>query len=391
MPLDPSIFLQGAALQQRNNEALMNTFQGISDMALKRKALEIEQATKGFDIEKLAQGYQLKKNMGVPTTPQEKAAFDTFVQFESAERAVDPVTGNLFQKFQWPGASDYRTISEFPQNEPQRAGLNLDIMGPPSPRGALDNPPQQFAGGFAIPPVEMAAMEGLPVGPQKPLQKLDVSSLGQPAPAGFNLDTFKPPITVPPELQNNPKAAQTATEEAIKGNIDLQKKAAETEMGVSAAGAEAYSKAKGEDAANKENTLVSLDTVLSSLDSLEKIIGETPSGGLQSTTAKIGNFLGKPNPQALAQADVDAAMPVILSNVKTVIRQKGEGTFSDADQKLLDRMLPLDSDSTPVKIRKLLAVKKEFVRLKSQRTESTDLYREQNASNPGFKYIGRKQ
>lgn len=346
MPLDPSIFLQGAALAQKDREMLLNSIkEGLSNnIEMQKLGVEREKSKlAGFDLEKLAQGYQIKQNLGVEASPEEKAAFDTFLQFQSSERAVDPVTGNLYPKFQWSG----------------QTGLNLNAFGP---QGQGSNPAISQPYDQITPmPIDLAQVEKLTQG-----QPANVSGVVPGAP-GLNLEIMRP---------RNPKAEQASIE---------------SDINASSAGAETYAKTIAENAAERENTLVSLDTVLSSLNDLEKIIGATPSGGLQASAAKIGNFFGRPNPQALAQADVDAAMPTILSNVKTVIRQKGEGTFSDADQKLLDRMLPLDSDSTPVKIRKLVAVRKEFERLKNIRSNASGAYKEKNSQNPGFRYIGRKQ
>lgn len=97
MPLDPSIFLQGAALNNQNNQQLLQSLQGGLDNAYKMKALKLEQdkaKQAGLDLDKLASAALIKANLGEPLTPQDNAVLKAFDALETRKLAVDPTTGN---------------------------------------------------------------------------------------------------------------------------------------------------------------------------------------------------------------------------------------------------------------------------------------------------------
>lgn len=106
MPLDPNIFLRGAALQQQAYQKMGQDIQtGVGlytkgqqrqeEMRLKEAAL----AAKGLNLETLAPQIMLKKQQGIPLTEKEQAIAQTYDVFRGAERAYDPQTGGTYAKY----------------------------------------------------------------------------------------------------------------------------------------------------------------------------------------------------------------------------------------------------------------------------------------------------
>lgn len=195
MPLDPSIFMQGAALRQRQNEQLLQNLQNEEELGLKRKALEAESGLKGFDLDKLAGQALIKKEMGVELSPQENATLHAWDQINTTKLAQDP-TGN------------YRRInaSIFGDTTPAPAGFNSRALGP---QGQGSNPAITTAYDQITPTLgdQWAANESASTMPSA-LPNVDESQ-DIPAPVGFNAEAFKPP---PQEILGNPNAMQKYNE-----------------------------------------------------------------------------------------------------------------------------------------------------------------------------------
>lgn len=307
MPLDSSLFLQGAALNNQNNQQLLNSIQGGIDNAMKMKALNLEKQKAGFDIEKLAGAALLKSNMGIELTAQDTAALKAFDALETRKLAQDP-TGN------------YRRIN---------ASLFDNLSFP----GASTQPSAPNLAGVVNPPPLGSRAQGSNPAITTPYDQIKPE-------LGFNTEAFSPQnVIVPPSIEENPNAKQKYLE--------------------------SYAGKTGEKAAETQGKGENIDNIITSIEGIIKTVPQTPSGAFQSFAAKAGNFAGYPNPQAEAQAEIEGTIPILLGQVKNFIRSKGEGTFSDKDQALLDRMLPKDTDSVPVKLKKLQAVSDEFKRIKS--------------------------
>lgn len=170
MPLDPSIFLQGAQLQQKNAEQFQTMLQNTQENKIKRQTLAADKA--GLDLDKLIQPILIKQAAGVPLAPEELAIGKAWDLSNSAKLTTD-ASGN------------YR-----------RANAPV------------------FGGGFDIGAVA-------PVGGQAQSPE----QVGPPAPAGFDMGLVKP-MSVP----GNPNATQKGIESAVAANIDLEKQKIMTEQ-----------------------------------------------------------------------------------------------------------------------------------------------------------------
>jgi hypothetical protein len=87
---------KAAALKQQQFQEMLGmaleNYQAGKDRQLKQKQLEAEAAAKMPDVGKLAENGLLKRNMGMPTTPQEDAAIVTMGQTQRPQVYTDPLT-----------------------------------------------------------------------------------------------------------------------------------------------------------------------------------------------------------------------------------------------------------------------------------------------------------
>lgn len=93
MPLDPSIFMQGAALRNQNAQNLQAQ---LSD-AVKLYASGKQKNKDGLDVVKLAEAAAYKKASGLEVTPEEDALAQGWDKIQSSSMALDPL-GRPYQK-----------------------------------------------------------------------------------------------------------------------------------------------------------------------------------------------------------------------------------------------------------------------------------------------------
>lgn len=223
MPLDANLFIQGAALQNQNNQQLLQSLQGGFDNAYKMKSLKLEQdkaKQSGLDLDKLASAALIKANLDPKSlTDQDYAVLKAFDTLETRKLAQDQagnyrkVNGSIFDTLQNIG-----TKYEFGPNgiSPDKLGSPQGLNGPQNvgPQGQGSNPALSLPYD-QIKPLDLAGVEeqlqGTPVGNQ-----------------GLNVDALRPKIQVPPELSNNPAATQKYLESAAteKAKVDAEKQAA---------------------------------------------------------------------------------------------------------------------------------------------------------------------
>lgn len=372
MALDHTLFLRAAEMnRQRDNDmwsGLENTLGSIkeqkrydTELEMRRKELE----NKGFDIEALAKSAAMKSEMGIEPTPEEIAGFGAYQKFEGAKLGQNPVTGDLYPK--------YRAF----ELGGKKGGF--DLGGPVKPTG--------FAGGTTYPEIgNMGAPSYAPAANDKPLSladlqgmipAMDVSQLEgdalpkveylPPLPAdaqGFNVNQFRPmtgednlrlptpanPVQEKMNYEARIDAAKSAANEQAKANIDLQKE-------------------QQKNVQSKAAKVSSLSTAIDSINAIDTLLSDpnSPSGALEGIAATVANKAGYPTQASLVQAELEPKIELLTTQLKDYIRSPGEGTWTDADQKKLDRLAPKEDDSLPVKIRKLKSLRDEFIRLQGGR------------------------
>ena len=388
MPLDPSIFMQYAQLQGRNNENLANTIGNVAQnyTAYKNKK------TEGLDLEKLAQGFAVKTEMGAPTSPEEQAAFNVYQKFEAAKQGMDPYTGQTYSKFK-----PFGIDGTIPEAGAMGGGFDLGNVAQAMPAS--------FAGGTnKIPgkPEDLANMDMIP--------KLDVSMLqetGDPAmdtyrqgmaaqnaamannaaPSGFDTGLVAPvqPVTPNNNLRLTPdqksQLGRKGTEMEATADMAIRTEKAKSDIAIDQAGAVETAKKKAENAVNTEQQISSVDSALSALDNMANDLKDAPNGYAEGFAAKVADGAGYPTAASKSQARYEGRIPLLSAKLKKFIRDPGEGNFSDADQKNLLMMMPSENDSVESKKEKLMAVREELKRLKKEKSGTAPGYK-------GFKYLG---
>lgn len=381
MPLDPSMFLQYAALRADQDKQLQANISASLDRNLKAKEL----GQKGFDLEKLAQTALMKSEMGQTPSPEETAAFNAYQKFEGAKQAFDPISGERYSKFQPFGLSG--------NTAPQ--GFNLANL----PQVESQPIPDTFVGGTNTIdgqepiPLKLEDLTNLSMNPPKPEgdSKIDADRekaynanlllQGNGTPNGFDTGLLPSPFTpITPEnnlrvnnIEFDPANRKQAGQVA-DANIDLQKSAKMADLEVQ----KETAKKTAENAVNKEQKLQALLPAIDIISTLEKDVDKTPSGFIENLAAEVTNLADVPTKKAIAKGEAQPKLELLTTQLKNFIRGPGEGTWTDADQKKLDRLAPKENDSTAVKKAKYQAIREELSKL--QGGEQKDF--------SGFKYLG---
>lgn len=377
MPIDPNILMQGAQLQIASRNQLSNDL----DNALK---LYQDAKTKGFDFDKLSQRAAIKAMNGTATADDynilgAKDLLDgqkiAYTQAPSGE-LIPTTQPSIMDRLQGMGARQYN-----PSYPPLGAA--------PTPNAPMIQPTVNATGAE---------------GALGPIPSIADSLLGQSAPG----ISSKPPAALTPQQQEalnargdvmnrpamplpqitppagaGPKTVQAAQE----ANVELSKTAAQSDIAAPAKGAEAYATKTGQLAAENEAKLPAIQGFIQELTSFgEENVKKLPSGTGESIAAWVSNKAGYPTESAIAQADLDSRLPLLMGQAKQIVRQAGEGTFTDYDAKALTNMIWESNDSTPVKLKKYETILGAMQRAEKRITGKSKEFTSQN--KPGFKYLG---
>jgi hypothetical protein len=401
LPLDSSIFMQYAQLKQRQNENLQNSIGGAVDDYTKAKE------NKGFDLKKLAETAVLKSEMGVKPSADEEAAFNAYQKMQSAELGWDAYSGQPYQKYQPfglgggsapSGGLDFKALGQTGGFVPPKVQASVEAQMPdsfiggvndavgqaPAPAVPLNVSQLQPAYDPTIDADRAAAFErnqAMVQGDALPVVGSTNSGefLPEVAPkmGGFDMNNLPnpyQPVTAANNLRIDPAAkaqmGRKAVEMEASANMELDKKRAEANIEIEKEGAK--------NAQSKATKISSLSSAIDSIDAISEIAPNAPSGRLEGFAASVANEAGYPTDKSIGQADLEPKIELLTTALKDYIRSPGEGTWTDADQRKLDRLAPDENDSTPVKLKKLQSLKEEFVRL--QGGKKTDF--------TGFKYLG---
>ena len=196
MALDPSIFFQGAALQQANNARTQQTIQNVFDQlaARQQRAQELERQ-KATDFEGSAYRVLMAQQAGVQPDPADMARAVAWDKMNTAQNAIDPVTGNVYAK----NRSLFDGMTAAPSIDIETlAPMDESQLTAPYPRQA--NVPLPPRGGVDMGRIEQARADNL-------------ARVNQPA-----MDIIEAPAPT-----GNRKLDQAALENAQKMNMELQR------------------------------------------------------------------------------------------------------------------------------------------------------------------------
>lgn len=256
-----------------------------------------------FDIERMAAESIYKSSLGQTLTPQERAAIETKAAMEGQKTT-----------FQTDPEGFVRSVTQPNPYEQFLGGLGQQKMTPPfSPKPMATNVDAQL------------------------------DSLGSPPP----MQNFMPPI--PQTSQNMPlqqsqlpnplMQSPLGRAEQTKALADVQKQEMLRSGDVEQAGAEAFMKKVAEAEASKPKKLAAAARIQDNLRVAESLLRDLPEGAIERFGTYVGSdIFGLPSKQAQALGEVDTLLPVLVSDAKQIVREPGEGTFTDADQRLIQNM-----------------------------------------------------
>lgn len=154
MPLDPSIFMQGAQLKAQNDARTQSIIGGFFDKlaANKQKQIDLEKA-KATDYEGSAMRVLQAKAQGVAPDPEDLVRAKAYGEFQSMQNAIDPY-GNVYSKnrniFETMGAPSTPPAYKSPY-EPENYGINP--AGGAMPPSVGNKPFDNDIGELVMPPV----------------------------------------------------------------------------------------------------------------------------------------------------------------------------------------------------------------------------------------------
>jgi hypothetical protein len=223
LALDPSIFLQGAALKAQRDAQLGGTIANVAQGVTAERARRQDAAAKGFEIEKLYETAVLKDQMGVPVSDLERAGFQAFQKVQQSKLSIDPLTGEPYSPYQ-PFSLGGQVAPRGP-SAPAPAGFDMSIMPPAAP------PSGPVVKGGPV-PLDFSELGGAPVMAASDLGPYSAvtPSPGKP-PMGLNVGALQP---VAPDMQprNKREAFEMRKMEMEEGSAarkDAQKLSLERE------------------------------------------------------------------------------------------------------------------------------------------------------------------
>ena len=104
-------------------------------------------------------------------------------------------------------------------------------------------------------------------------------------------------------------------------------------------------------------------------------------------TAETGAFVGLLPAITADERVLEASINIMRPVIKSVVREAGEGTFTDSDQKLIDEMMPTRRDSMDVARRKIERLD-SFVRSKLSGAAPSDPASKASPQSGGIKFLG---
>lgn len=366
MPLDPNIFFQGAALRQANDARLQQQIGSIFDRlaAARLKQQEIESDPK----RKLqAAAERMVSGQG---TPEDEIFLKAASALEGPKMQMtsDPVTGAA-HFVQGPSLIDSLMAASGKQYRPQ--------YNPVGQVGQAD-----FTG-MDIPAVDLN--QPAPQGPIPPPMK----------PQGNNLveNLMKQDIFQTPQIAGEGRYAGSPNQMRAVGeaNVALRQKSGEADISASQKGAETYESETAKIAAAKQSKADALGNFIAQLESFgEENVSKLPGGLVGSIAAKATNLANVPSESAKAQARFETNFPILIAEAKNFVRTAGEGTFTDADRKAIEKMVWNDSDALEVKKEKYNELLRIMKNSRSNITGQKEQYIGSQRGKPGWSIVRRK-
>jgi len=352
MALDPSLFMQGAQLQQQNaarRDAAINSF--FDKLAATKKAEADEAKRAATDYAGAKMQYLKDKAAGVQSSPEIIAMAKAQDAADTSENAINPSTGFPYPK----NRSIFDSINQGTPFVPAAQGADMSGM-----------PADEMGVGRRQPPAMGAASPELMQG----LAEADAANAPSELPNVFEkLSTALPPAA------NDRQAL-----ERYNAELDIAKTGDKANIEASLAGAKKASELEQENRVKTQLRNKGLGDLTTNIDKLIADAQGTPSGFMEGAAASATEFAGAPNKQSIQRAKFVSGKAI--SGLQSRIAfLNGQGTITDTEAAQAMAFLPGPNDPLEIKLVKLEAAKEYMSGLMGEETKV-------NTAKPGFKYLG---
>lgn len=346
-------------------QLLGNAIQGYQekqryDEQMDLKRAEIEAQKNELNIKRQAETALYKQNLGMPLDEADRAAIATMAQIAPPVYTTDRFGRVVSQPSGWGALVESQPLPSKPVGAGQDFNPEIARM-----RQQLNN---TYGGGGQLPPrpdVQMLSVDDLQgFIPQNGVDPVDgVTPLGNAnvpynppqavvSDGGVSLDpndygvpiAGQDPFAVPDYVSESP----LGQEEKLKAGIDIQKKTQEQKIqeafdkekekrAIPTEAATKFAVTTAEQAANMQSKLPAIRAIKEELRSVtEETMRKAPSGKLQGFGAEAAAFFGVPTEKAIAAAEIETTLDMIFPNIKNLVREAGEGVFTDADARQIE-------------------------------------------------------
>jgi len=377
MPLDGSIFFQGAAMQNQNARDLQNSLAGAVGAYGDYKKKQGEAP----DLEKAAQEFVYRSQAGLPIPDDIRAAAQAYDTLRSTEQMAGPYNEPIAKYKSLfggaiPAGTGYQSTM-MPDTAMQEPAITYDA---PPAGGAMPNISAPKRG-------SSDTMDQFNLVPMSEQQAADLLS-GKIDPQDPALMGGGSKNNVGGILRQQSGIGNTALgrTEDYKAGTELVKK--EEELALSAGGkqAEAYAAETGKNLAELEAKVKGLKELNAGFSELLAASEGTASGVIEGAGVKLSEWVGKPSQKALKTSAFEskAALSGLVTRIEFL---KGQGTVSDAEAKQVLSMLPDSWDPVDTKKAKIKAAQDYMLGVIAGKEGNAP-----NVSkNSAFKYLGVKQ
>ncbi len=368
--------LRAAEQKRRQQDALraiaprfrsgMSTQDALSEYAaITGDIIPLIEATKQkpFDLKEMAQQAVLKSAYGMPLDNDDIAVLKAMDTLEGQKTTFEPNAlgylqaqttpnpygqmlsrlgggglDNLYTQGINPSAQTYTsgqdlsTLPALEDNIPQMAGQDMfmfDGYGGVDPmaasQAAINNRKQAIASGLPTPDMGLP-----PEGSALPWTTLDIDQTANDMMAMEDAGIDR----------NSPLYQQKVTEEAAKSALLQSNEAAKAAIGVAAKGDEVAATEAAKYEASKPKKLDAINRIKGNMMEAEKALSDLPRGLIQAGAGYLASGVaGFPTKMATAEAKVNTLLPAILQDMKQLVREPGEGTFTEGDAKSIQGMV----------------------------------------------------
>lgn len=348
MPLDPSIFMNSAAMYSQGQSNLLNALQGYVNkyvdskrqdelLKMEKEKIAAQQNSPEAMAKRLDALGEIEFNKAVNGEPYEKSLANIFVA-KQQKYGFNPTTQapmalpNSFERLLNTGRSPANVESVTSTELPSPSGILIDGNAPIPQVSASELQPSVYD---TLRRAGASSDRAAPPETPQSLYRTLAGSIQQPAtPAG------------------NPAATQTAIDETTKAKVALQKKAAESAIETQAA----KEKKTAENEADASLRDKGLNSLLTNIDKLILDSEGTPSSFIEGVAATATSLAGKPNNQAKAAAKFGSGK-AIAGLQSRIAFLKGQGTVTDSEAKEAMAFMPKPDDPIEIKKTKLEAAK----------------------------------